>query len=105
MLGRVLALIVKEFFAVWRDKKSRFVLIVPPLIVLKCFDSLRKPNTPPLPVDKYVVTAAMGLVGAIASSAIACWWRRIESGRWAMHVLVASVMLVFYFTAYCFLPT
>lgn len=37
MLGRILALIVKELLAVWRDKKSRFVLIVPPLIQLVVF--------------------------------------------------------------------
>ena len=37
MLGRILALIIKEFHAVWRDKKSRGVLIVPPLIQLIIF--------------------------------------------------------------------
>lgn len=31
---RIKALIVKEFLAVWRDKKSRFMLIAPPLIQL-----------------------------------------------------------------------
>lgn len=34
MLGRILALMYKEFLAVWRDKKSRFVLIVPPILQL-----------------------------------------------------------------------
>lgn len=34
MLRRVLALMYKEFLAVWRDKKSRFVLITPPLLQL-----------------------------------------------------------------------
>lgn len=37
MLGRILALVIKEMLAVWRDKKSRFVLIVPPLIQLAVF--------------------------------------------------------------------
>jgi ABC-2 type transport system permease protein len=37
MAGRILALIVKELLAVWRDRKSRFVLIVPPLIQLAVF--------------------------------------------------------------------
>jgi len=37
MLGRILALIIKEMLAVWRDRKSRFVLIVPPLIQLAMF--------------------------------------------------------------------
>lgn len=37
MWGRILALIVKEVLSVWRDKKSRFVLIVPPLIQLAVF--------------------------------------------------------------------
>ncbi len=37
MLERVSALIYKEILAVWRDKKSRFVLIFPPLIQLLVF--------------------------------------------------------------------
>ncbi|MDX9859742.1 MAG: ABC transporter permease [Rhodospirillales bacterium] len=37
MWNRIRALIVKEFHAIWRDKKSRFVLIVPPLIQLLVF--------------------------------------------------------------------
>jgi len=37
MLNRIFALIIKEFLAVWRDKKSRFVLIVPPIIQLFIF--------------------------------------------------------------------
>ena len=37
MLQRILALIVKEFLAVWRDPKSRVTLLVPPLIQLVVF--------------------------------------------------------------------
>lgn len=37
MWHRILALIIKEFLTVWRDKRSRFVLIVPPLIQLFVF--------------------------------------------------------------------
>ena len=37
MFGRIRALIIKEFLAILRDKKSRFVLIVPPLIQLFVF--------------------------------------------------------------------
>lgn len=37
MLNRICTLIIKEFLAVWRDKKSRFVLIVPPIIQLFIF--------------------------------------------------------------------
>lgn len=37
MLQRTLILIYKEFLAVWRDKKSRLVLVVPPLIQLLVF--------------------------------------------------------------------
>src|SRR5437870_4840088 len=37
MLSRILALIYKEFLAVWRDKKSRMVLIVPPFTQLLIF--------------------------------------------------------------------
>jgi ABC-2 type transport system permease protein len=37
MWHRIFALIIKEFLVVWRDKRSRFVLIVPPLIQLFIF--------------------------------------------------------------------
>lgn len=37
MLQRILTLIYKEFLAVWRDKKSRIVLIAPPIIQLLIF--------------------------------------------------------------------
>lgn len=37
MIGRILALLIKEFLAVWRDKKSRFTLIGPPIIQLFIF--------------------------------------------------------------------
>jgi ABC-2 type transport system permease protein len=37
MWQRIYALIIKELITVWRDKRSRFVLIVPPLIQLFIF--------------------------------------------------------------------
>lgn len=37
MWGRVRALIVKEFLAVWKDKKSRAVIVGPPLLQLLVF--------------------------------------------------------------------
>jgi ABC-2 type transport system permease protein len=37
MLHRIIALIIKEFLMVWRDKRSRFVVVVPPLIQLFIF--------------------------------------------------------------------
>lgn len=37
MLGRIIALLIKELHAIWRDKKTRYVLIVPPLIQLFIF--------------------------------------------------------------------
>lgn len=37
MWNRIRALMRKEFLAVWRDKRSRFVLIVPPIIQLIVF--------------------------------------------------------------------
>ena len=37
MIGRIRSLIVKEFLAVWRDKKSRVILIVPPLVQMLIF--------------------------------------------------------------------
>lgn len=37
MLNRILTLVYKEILAVWRDKKSRVVLIIPPLMQLFIF--------------------------------------------------------------------
>lgn len=37
MWGRIKALIIKEILAVWRDKKSRAVLILPPILQLLIF--------------------------------------------------------------------
>ena len=37
MWTRLIALIIKELLSVWRDKKSRFVLVVPPLVQLFVF--------------------------------------------------------------------
>ena len=37
MLARVHSLVVKEFLAVWSDKKSRVILIVPPLVQMLIF--------------------------------------------------------------------
>ena len=37
MYTRIKALVYKEFLAVWRDKKSRFFLIIPPVIQLFVF--------------------------------------------------------------------
>ncbi len=37
MWRRIRALVIKEFLAVWRDKRSRFVLIGPPLFQLVVF--------------------------------------------------------------------
>ena len=34
---KILGLIRKEFLAIWRDKKSRFILIAPPLLQLLIF--------------------------------------------------------------------
>lgn len=37
MIVRILTLIYKEILAVWRDKRSRFVLIIPPILQLAIF--------------------------------------------------------------------
>lgn len=37
MLTRLIALIIKEFFAIWRDPKSRCLIILPPLLQLAIF--------------------------------------------------------------------
>lgn len=37
MPRRLFALVIKELLAVWRDRKSRFVLVVPPLLQLAVF--------------------------------------------------------------------
>lgn len=39
MFARILALIYKEILIIWRDKKSRFILIIPPLIQLIIFST------------------------------------------------------------------
>lgn len=37
MWGRIVALIIKEIHSIWRDKKSRMVLVIPPLMQLFIF--------------------------------------------------------------------
>lgn len=37
MFGRIITLLIKEMHAIWRDKKTRYVLIVPPLVQLFIF--------------------------------------------------------------------
>ena len=37
MWGRIRALIVKEFLAVWKDKRSRTVIVIPPIVQLLVF--------------------------------------------------------------------
>jgi ABC-2 type transport system permease protein len=37
MWGRIRALIVKEFLAVWKDKRSRTVIVIPPILQLLVF--------------------------------------------------------------------
>jgi len=37
MLNRIISLIIKELLSVWRDKKSRMILIVPPILQLLVF--------------------------------------------------------------------
>ncbi len=37
MLKRIVALIIKEFYSIWRDKKSRFLILVPPIFQLIIF--------------------------------------------------------------------
>lgn len=37
MFNRIFTLIIKELLTVWRDKKSRMILIVPPIMQLLIF--------------------------------------------------------------------
>lgn len=37
MIHRIIALIIKEILVVWRDKRSRFVIVVPPILQLFIF--------------------------------------------------------------------
>jgi ABC-2 type transport system permease protein len=37
MLGRILALIVKELMGLWKDRKTRFVILIPPLVQVLVF--------------------------------------------------------------------
>jgi hypothetical protein len=83
---------------------SAAILIVPPVGVTRYFDNLRKPGQPPTPLETYLVIAGVGLIGALLSSGVAWRWGGSEHGRWAIHGLVASVMLITYVISCCFWP-
>jgi ABC-2 type transport system permease protein len=71
MLGRVLALIIKEFLAILRDGKSRMVLVGPPLIQLLVFGyaaSFDLNHVPFAVYDQDHSVAARNLVGDFAGS-------------------------------------
>ena len=78
------------------------ILVVPPIFVMRYLDDIRKPGQPPTPLEIYLLTASFGLVGAVICSAIAWRWGGSEQGRWAIHGLVASVVLVTYVISCCF---
>ena len=42
MFARILALIIKELTSLWSDKKTRYVLIFPPLIQVIVFAQVRE---------------------------------------------------------------
>jgi ABC-2 type transport system permease protein len=71
MLGRVLALIIKEFLAILRDGKSRMVLVGPPLIQLLVFGyaaSFDLNHVPFAVYDQDHSVAARNLVADFAGS-------------------------------------
>lgn len=80
------------------------ILILPPVGVTRYFDDLRKPGMPPTPMTTYLAIAGMGLLGPVLASAIAWRWGGSEHGRWAVHGLVASIMLITYVIGCCFWP-
>ena len=71
MLLRLRSLIIKEFLAVWRDKKSRIILIVPPLIQMFIFTfaaTQEVKNVPIAILNKDSGVAARDLVARIEGS-------------------------------------
>lgn len=71
MLPRVRSLVVKELLAVWRDKKSRFILIVPPMIQLLVFSFAATQEVKNVPVgvlNKDSGTYARDLVARLEGS-------------------------------------
>lgn len=64
MLNRIKSLIIKEFLTIWRDKKSRIVLIVPPLLQLIIFSfaaTLEVKNAPIAILNKDTGKASLEL--------------------------------------------
>ncbi len=71
MFLRIRCLIIKEFLAVWRDKKSRIILIVPPLIQMFIFTfaaTQEVKNVPIAILNKDLGTPARDLVARIEGS-------------------------------------
>ncbi|HYD32123.1 MAG TPA: ABC transporter permease [Azospirillaceae bacterium] len=68
---RIRALFIKEILAVWRDRKSRFVLIVPPLVQLFVFSyaaTYDVTNVPIAVLDQDRTAASRELVSRFAAS-------------------------------------
>jgi hypothetical protein len=81
------------------------ILILPPVAIQWYGDEVtRKPNSPPTPVTTYAAIVGIGLLGAVVFSALAWRFGGTEHGRWAIHCLVASVMLVTFVIGCCFWP-
>jgi ABC-2 type transport system permease protein len=71
MLDRIRTLIVKELLAVWRDKKSRIILIVPPVVQMTVFSfaaTLEVKNVPIAVLNRDWGTAARDLVARFEGS-------------------------------------
>ena len=81
---------------------AALILVTPPVAFMKFVDSLRKPQDPSTPLATYLTVIAMTTFAAIVSSAIGWRFGGSEYGRWAIHGLVAMLILSVSIFGWCF---
>jgi ABC-2 type transport system permease protein len=69
MLQRIRFLIVKEFYAIWRDPKSRTILIVPPLVQMLVFSFAATQEVKNVPIA--ILNKDMGVYGRDLTARVA----------------------------------
>ena len=77
------------------------VTTLPPLLFIHFSVGLRKPGDPPPTITDYMPALVVGLPAAIVSSAIAWWFGGSSHGKWAIHGLVATLVLFSYLAGWC----
>ncbi|WP_165227470.1 ABC transporter permease [Aquisphaera insulae] len=93
MLGRIRCLIIKEFLALWRDGKSRIILIVPPLIQMLIFTFAATQEVKDVPVavfDQDLGTSGRDLLALVEGSPYFARVIRVRSDAEAARVLDAQ---------------